>query len=57
MSLRAIHLLGSPVLRQRADDVHEVDDEIRTLVEDLFETMAADHGIGGEDRVCRPMCR
>ena len=46
MSLRAIHLLGSPVLRQRADDVHEVDDEIRTLVEDLFETMAADHGIG-----------
>jgi peptide deformylase len=46
VSLRAIHLLGSPVLRQRADEVREVDDEVRTLVQDLFDTMAADRGIG-----------
>jgi len=46
MSLRPIHLLGSPVLRERAVEVREVDDEVRTLVEDLFETMAADRGIG-----------
>ena len=46
MSLRPIHLLGSPVLRERAVEVREVDDEIRTLVEDLFETMVADRGIG-----------
>jgi peptide deformylase len=46
MSLRPIHLLGSPVLRERAVEVREVDDEVRTLVQDLFDTMAADRGIG-----------
>ena len=46
MSLRAIHLLGSPVLRERAAEVHEVDDEVRTLVRDLLDTMVADRGIG-----------
>ena len=46
MSLRPIHLLGSPVLRERAVEVREVDDEVRTLVQDLFDTMVADRGIG-----------
>ena len=46
MSIRPIHLLGSPVLRQRADEVGAVDDEIRTFVKDLFDTMQADRGIG-----------
>ncbi|MBE0592864.1 MAG: peptide deformylase [Gemmatimonadales bacterium] len=46
MSLRAIHLLGSPVLRERAAEVREVDDEVRTLVRDLLDTMVADRGIG-----------
>ncbi len=46
MSLRAIHLLGSPVLRERASDVGEVDDEVRAFVRDLFDTMHADNGIG-----------
>lgn len=46
MSVRPIHLLGSPVLRQRADEVAGVDDEVRTLVDDLLDTMRADKGVG-----------
>ena len=46
MALRSIHLLGSPALRQRSDEVKSVDDEVRTLVRDLFETMYAAEGIG-----------
>lgn len=46
MSLLPIHLLGSPVLRQRAVEVDAVDDEVRELVRDLFDTMHADSGIG-----------
>ena len=46
MSLRTIHLLGSPVLREVATPVGTVDSEIRQLVEDLFDTMRADDGIG-----------
>jgi peptide deformylase len=46
MSLRPIHLLGSPVLRERASEVGEVDDDLRAFVHDLFETMHADSGIG-----------
>lgn len=46
MSVRPIHLLGSPVLRQRADEVKGVDAAVRTLVEDLLDTMRADKGVG-----------
>lgn len=46
MSLRPIHLLGSPVLRQHSAEVKNVDDEVRRLVEDLFETMDAARGVG-----------
>jgi peptide deformylase len=46
VSLRPIHLLGSPVLRERAAEIAQVDDEVRELVRDLFETMHADSGIG-----------
>ncbi|NIM49431.1 MAG: peptide deformylase [Gemmatimonadales bacterium] len=46
MTVREIHLLGSPVLRQRADEVGAVDGEIRQLVKDLFDTMHGDNGIG-----------
>lgn len=46
MSLRTIHLLGSPVLREVATPVGTIDGEIRQLVEDLFDTMRADDGIG-----------
>lgn len=46
MSVRPIHLLGSPVLRQPADPVGTIDDGVRSLVEDLLDTMRADKGIG-----------
>jgi peptide deformylase len=46
VTIRTIHLLGSPVLRQPATEVGQIDDEARRLVADLFETMRADDGIG-----------
>ena len=46
MSLRSLHLLGSPVLRQRSAEVGAVDDEVRRLVDDMFETMDAAKGVG-----------
>lgn len=46
MSVRPLHLLGSPVLRQRAASVAAVDDDVRRLVDDLFETMRAAKGVG-----------
>ncbi|MDH5284040.1 MAG: peptide deformylase [Gemmatimonadota bacterium] len=46
MTVRGIHLLGSPVLREAGPPVGVVDDEVRQFVADLFETMAAAHGVG-----------
>ena len=46
MSLRPLHLLGSPVLRQRSVEVGRPDDEVLRLVDDLFETMDAARGVG-----------
>ena len=41
-----IHLLGSPVLREASAPVAEVTDEVRRLVDDMFETMDAAEGVG-----------
>jgi peptide deformylase len=46
MSLLPLHLLGSPVLRQRSVEVKTIDDEVRRLIDDMFETMDAARGIG-----------
>lgn len=46
MTVRKLHLLGSPILRQQAPPVATVDDRVRELVQDLFETMRAAHGVG-----------
>ena len=46
MTLRDLHLLGSPALRARSTEVDQVDDAVRTLVDDLFETMDAAKGVG-----------
>ena len=46
MSVRSLHLLGSPVLRERAKPVPVVDDTVRLLVADLFDTMHAAKGVG-----------
>ncbi|HYT05887.1 MAG TPA: peptide deformylase [Gemmatimonadales bacterium] len=46
MTVSKLHLLGSPVLRQRSTPVAGVDDDVRRLVDDLFETMRAAKGVG-----------
>lgn len=46
MSLLKLHLLGSPVLRQRSDEVAEVTDATRAFIADLFATMDAAKGVG-----------
>ena len=46
MALRPLHLLGSPVLRERSAEVATVDDRVRGFIADLFETMDAEEGAG-----------
>jgi len=46
VTVRTLHLLGSPVLRQHAARVARVDDAVQQLVDDLFETMRAAKGVG-----------
>ena len=46
MSLLDIHVLGSPVLRKETQPVTTFDESLRTLIEDMFETMYAAKGIG-----------
>jgi len=46
MAVRDIHLLGSPALRARAEEVVAVDDAVRAFIADLFETMDAAEGVG-----------
>ena len=46
MAILDLHLLGSPVLRQRSAEVSTVDAAIRQFVDDLFETMETAKGVG-----------
>lgn len=46
MAVLDIHLLGSPVLRQQAEPVAQVDDALRALIDDMFETMNVACGVG-----------
>ncbi|MGH7701689.1 MAG: peptide deformylase [Gemmatimonadales bacterium] len=46
MSLLPIHVLGSPVLRERSAEVPAVDDEARRFIDCMFETMYAAKGVG-----------
>ena len=46
MALRPLHLLGSPVLRERAAEVPAVDDRVRAFIADMFDTMDAEEGAG-----------
>ena len=46
MSILPIHLLGSPVLREASAPVAEVTEQVRRLVDDMFETMDAAEGVG-----------
>jgi peptide deformylase len=46
VAVRPIRIVGDPVLAHPTRRVEEVDDELRTLVADMFDTMAAAHGVG-----------
>lgn len=46
MALRSIRLLGDPVLRTKAEVVTTFDKELRSLVQDLTETMQDAPGLG-----------
>ena len=46
MALLKIEQLGAPVLRKPAGEISEIDEEVRTLVEDMFATMYHAEGIG-----------
>lgn len=46
MSVLPVRVLGDPVLRQETQPVADVTDEVRRLIDDMFETMYAANGIG-----------
>ncbi len=46
MPVQPIRLFGDPVLRARAAEVVDFDKELRNLVRDLLDTMAAEGGAG-----------
>ena len=46
MAVLTIRLLGDPVLRQKAEPVTAIDDELRRLMDDMLDTMYAADGVG-----------
>src|SRR5262247_1111125 len=46
MAIRPLSILGDPVLRKKAAAVAEITDEHRELIEDMYETMHANNGVG-----------
>ncbi|TJX16166.1 peptide deformylase [Tissierella creatinini] len=46
MALREIRLDGDPLLRKKSKDIVEINDRIRTLLDDMVETMIASNGVG-----------
>jgi peptide deformylase len=46
MAVRPVVITGDPVLHRRAEPVEVIDDAVRALVADMFETMDAARGVG-----------
>lgn len=46
MGLLQLRLEGDPILRKRAKEVKEITPKIQQLLDDMLETMVADHGVG-----------
>ncbi len=46
MSLLPLYEYPDPILRQKTEKVIKFDDELRTFLDDMLETMYADHGAG-----------
>jgi peptide deformylase len=45
LSVREIRLLGDPILREAAEPVDSVDEDVRALIDDLMDTMYEADGI------------
>ena len=46
MSILPIHVLGDPILRETTTPVAQVTEDVRRLLDDMFETMYAANGVG-----------
>jgi peptide deformylase len=46
MASRELRFMGDPVLRDKAAPVDRLTDEIRSLIDDMFDTMYAEDGVG-----------
>ena len=46
MSVLPIYIYDQPILKQKADPVSDMNDEVRKLIADMFETMHRGDGIG-----------
>ena len=46
MALRQIRLENDPILRKKSREVEKIDDRIKQIVDDMFETMYENKGIG-----------
>jgi len=46
MAIRNIRMEGDPILSKVSKEVEEVDDKIKQLVEDMFDTMHKADGLG-----------
>jgi peptide deformylase len=46
VAVRPIRIVGDPVLHRPTRPVEELDDQLRALVADMFDTMAAAEGVG-----------
>ena len=46
MALREIVVEGDPILRKKSRPVEKFDDKLRTLIDDMLETMDANDGVG-----------
>jgi peptide deformylase len=44
--IKRIKICGDPILREKSGPIDKVDGYIRNLVEDMFETMVHDRGVG-----------
>jgi len=46
MTILRLYEYPDPILHQKAEAVCKIDDEIRAFLDDMLETMYADHGVG-----------
>jgi peptide deformylase len=46
MAIRPLRFLGDPILRERAAEVTGTGAELRALIDDMFDTMYAEEGVG-----------